>query len=167
MIPVIAIVGRPNVGKSTLFNVLTKSRQALVADLPGVTRDRIYGEGVVGGRDYFLIDTGGLSGESSGIDGMMLSQSEQAIDEATAIIFLVDARDGLNASDEAVAQYLRQKSKKVFLVVNKVDGIDERVATVDFYPLGLGEPYPISAAHQQGISHLMEPFQSKKNQKKH
>jgi len=156
MIPVIAIVGRPNVGKSTLFNVLTKSRQALVADLPGVTRDRIYGEGVVGGRDYFLIDTGGLSGESSGIDGMMLSQSEQAIDEATAIIFLVDARDGLNASDEAVAQYLRQKSKKVFLVVNKVDGIDERVATVDFYPLGLGEPYPISAAHQQGISHLME-----------
>jgi len=156
MVPVIALVGRPNVGKSTLFNVLTKTRQALVANLPGVTRDRIYGEGVVGDREYLLIDTGGLSGESEGIDGMMLSQSQQAIEEADAIIFLVDAREGLNASDEAVARYLRQKSKKVFLTVNKVDGLDDRIATVDFYPLGLGEPYPISAAHNQGIARLMD-----------
>jgi len=156
MIPVIAIVGRPNVGKSTLFNALTKTRQALVADMPGVTRDRIYGDGVVGGAPYLLVDTGGLTADHEGIDTLMLAQSRQAIAESQAIIFLVDAREGINVSDEEIAAYLRQQNKKVYLVVNKVDGLDERVALVDFYPLGLGEPHPIAAAHRQGVTQLME-----------
>jgi len=121
--PVIALVGRPNVGKSTLFNQLTRSRDALVANYPGLTRDRQYGIGVLGG-DYLVVDTGGLSGEGEIMDSLMASQTRQAINEATKIIWLVDAREGLLASDELIAKELRQTGKPVWIAVNKIDGMD-------------------------------------------
>jgi len=156
MLPVIAIVGRPNVGKSTLFNCLTKSRQALVADLPGLTRDRLYGQGQVGEKPYIVIDTGGLSGEEAGIDGHMASQAFQAVQEADWIFFMVDARAGVTPSDEWVASELRQYNKKIFLVVNKIDSMQSELATADFYSMGFGEPQGIAAAHQRGVPQLME-----------
>jgi len=156
MLPVIALVGRPNVGKSTLFNRLTKSRDALVADLPGVTRDRKYGEGKLGERDYIVIDTGGISGDEVGIDYAMAEQSLLAIDEADIVLFLVDGRAGLNPADEMIADHLRRNQKDCFLVVNKTDGIDENVAMADFYGLGLGQPLPIAAAHNRGLRVLVE-----------
>ncbi|WP_348682527.1 GTPase, partial [uncultured Cobetia sp.] len=122
MNPVIALVGRPNVGKSTLFNRLTKTRDALVADFPGLTRDRKYGTGKVGGKPYTVIDTGGISGDEEGIDLMMAGQSLAAIDEADIVLFMVDARAGLNMADEAIANHLRVNQKKTWLVVNKTDG---------------------------------------------
>ncbi len=156
MLPVIALVGRPNVGKSTLFNRLTRTRDALVAAIPGLTRDRKYGDGVVGPRPYIVVDTGGLSGDKDDLDGLMKQQAWQAIGEADLVLLLVDGREGLTASDEAVAGALRKTGKPVMLVVNKTDGIDPEVAMVDFYQLGLSEPWPIAATHGRGVDRLMK-----------
>ena len=162
MIPVIALVGRPNVGKSTLFNQLTRSRDALVANFPGLTRDRKYGEAKLGNRPYVVIDTGGISGDEHGIDSEMAEQSLVAIEEADAVLFLVDAREGLNAADEALARHLRQRNKAFHLVVNKIDGIDADVATADFYTLGVESMFSIAASHGRGvrtmIGEVMEQF---------
>lgn len=156
MTPVIALVGRPNVGKSTLFNRLTRSRDALVADFPGLTRDRKYGNGMLGGKAYTVIDTGGISGTEEGIDAAMAEQSLLAIDEADIVLFMVDARAGLNVADEAIANHLRVNQKKTWLVVNKVDGLEEHSAMADFWQLGLGDPYPIAAAHGRNVTSLIE-----------
>ncbi|MBN7796149.1 ribosome biogenesis GTPase Der [Parahaliea mediterranea] len=156
MIPVIALVGRPNVGKSTLFNQLTRSRDALVADFAGLTRDRKYGEARLGSRPYVVIDTGGISGDEDGIDSQMAGQSLQAIEEADAVLFLVDAREGLNAADEALARHLRQRNKAFYLVVNKIDGVDADLATSDFYSLGVEQMFAIAASHGRGVSAMIE-----------
>jgi len=156
MLPVIALVGRPNVGKSTLFNRVTRTRDALVADVPGLTRDRQYGDGRVGERPFIVIDTGGLSGEKDDLDGLMAQQAWQAIEEADLLFFLVDARDGLTAGDEAIATALRRTGKSLLLVVNKTDGVDVDSAMADFYALGLGETHPIAAAQGRGVAALMD-----------
>lgn len=156
MKPVIALVGRPNVGKSTLFNCLTRSRDALVADQPGLTRDRKYGEGRVGSKPYIVIDTGGLSGDENGLDVKMAGQVWQAVEEAQIIIFLVDAQEGLNALDHEIAKQLRPYNKRVHLVVNKIDGTNADVSVSDFYALGIGEPSGITASHGRGVTSLME-----------
>ena len=156
MLPVIALVGRPNVGKSTLFNRLTRSRDALVADLSGLTRDRKYGEGRLGERDYMVVDTGGISGDEDGIDYKMAEQSLVAIDEADMVLFLVDGRAGLNPADEMIADHLRRCEKESYLVVNKTDGLDPDVAMADFYGLGLSDPLPIAASHGRGVTQLVE-----------
>lgn len=156
MLPVIAIVGRPNVGKSTLFNCLTKSRDALVADWPGLTRDRLYGEGRLGDRSYIVVDTGGVGEQEVAIDNLMAGQTERAIQEADHILFLVDARSGLTAGDLSIAQSLRESGKPVSLVVNKVDGLNSAIVTSEFYALGLGEPYPIASAHGHGVTSMIE-----------
>ena len=155
MKPVIALVGRPNVGKSTLFNRLTRSRDALVADLPGLTRDRKYGSGKVGEKPYIVVDTGGLSGEE-GVDEVMADQVYQAISEASMVMFVVDARDGLTPGDEIIAAQLRNYNKPIQLVVNKTEGFDEDVATAEFQSMGLGMPHAIAAAHGRGVSRLMD-----------
>ena len=149
MKPVIALVGRPNVGKSTLFNRLTRTRDAIVVDQPGMTRDRQYGTAKFGERDTIVIDTGGLSGED-GIDELMEGQTLLAIEEADLVLFLVDARDGLNGGDEIIAARLRQLGKKILLIMNKSDGVNTDFLAADFYILGLGEPIPISAVHGRG-----------------
>ncbi len=156
MIPVIALVGRPNVGKSTLFNQLTRSRDALVANFPGLTRDRKYGEGRIGERPFIAIDTGGISGEEEGIDTHMADQSLAAIDEADVVCFMVDARAGVTPTDEQLANYLRQNSKNYHLVVNKVDGGNEDVAMADFYALGIEVLHPMTASQGRGIRNLIE-----------
>lgn len=156
MIPVIALVGRPNVGKSTLFNRLTKTRDALVANYPGLTRDRKYGEGEMHGRKFMLIDTGGITGEEEGIDTVMAEQSMLAIDEADAVLFIVDSRDGLTPTDRQLAKYLREKERKVYLVANKIDGINPDIATAEFFELGLEDVYPTTATHGRGVKSLME-----------
>ncbi|CUB04408.1 ribosome biogenesis GTPase Der [Marinomonas fungiae] len=156
MIPVIALVGRPNVGKSTLFNQLTRSRDALVADYPGLTRDRKYGDGKAGEHEFIVIDTGGISGDEQGIDEKMARQSLLAIEEADAVLFLVDGRHGLNPADEMIANHLRRSEKPVYLVVNKTDGINEDIALADFYALGMGELYPLAAAHGKGVRALID-----------
>ncbi len=156
MLPVIALVGRPNVGKSTLFNQLTRSRDALVADQPGLTRDRQYGIGKLGDRPYLVVDTGGISGDRDGIDALMEKQVLAAIDEADHLLFLVDARDGLTAGDEFIAERLRRTGKPVTLVVNKTDGLDPLGASSEFHALGLGEPKAIAAAQGRGVRSLIE-----------
>ncbi|RMG30371.1 MAG: ribosome biogenesis GTPase Der [Gammaproteobacteria bacterium] len=156
MLPVIALVGRPNVGKSTLFNRLTRSREALVADHPGLTRDRKYGLGRLGDRPYLVVDTGGLSGEEAGLDALMARQAWRAVEEADAVIFLVDAREGLTAADEAIAARLRRTGKRVWLAVNKTDGLDPELVRGDFFALGLGEPWPIAAVHGRGVRRLVD-----------
>lgn len=156
MLPVIALVGRPNVGKSTLFNRLTKTRDALVADYPGLTRDRKYGQAKYQGWHFILVDTGGISGDEQGIDAAMAEQSLQAVEEADVVMFLVDAREGLTAADEGIAKYLRTQGKVNFLVANKVDGIDGDSASAEFYALGLGEVHQIAASHGRGVVQLIE-----------
>jgi GTP-binding protein len=156
MLPVVALVGRPNVGKSTLFNYLTKTRDALVADYPGLTRDRQYGRVRRGQRDYFVVDTGGIVETSAGIDEQAMRQVQYALEEADLVLFLVDARDGLNVGDEAIAERLRKIGKPVFLVVNKIDRADLAVAAGEFHALGLGEPHAISASHALGIDALLD-----------
>ncbi len=156
MIPVFALVGRPNVGKSTLFNRLTKSRDALVANYPGLTRDRKYGEGEMLGRRFMLIDTGGITGEEEGIDSAMAEQSMLAIDEADAVLFIVDSRDGLTPTDRQLADYLREKQRKVYLVANKIDGVNPDIATAEFFELGIQNVYPTTATHGRGVKSLME-----------
>jgi GTP-binding protein len=155
MKPVIALVGRPNVGKSTLFNQLTKSRDALVADLPGLTRDRKYGDAKFENKSFIVIDTGGLGENDKGIDAYMAEQSRTAIAEADIILFLVDGRAGLIGSDELIAKELRTLNKKVHVVVNKVDGIQEEAAMAEFHRLGLGELFPIAASHGRGVHQMM------------
>ena len=156
MIPVIALVGRPNVGKSTLFNRLTRTRDAIVADFPGLTRDRKYGRGTALEKKFITIDTGGISGNEEGIDSEMAGQSLAAIEEADAVMFMVDAREGLNATDQALAQHLRQSNKSFHLVVNKIDGLDENVALGDFYSLGVESMYAIAASHGRGVRSMIE-----------
>jgi GTP-binding protein len=156
MLPVIALVGRPNVGKSTLFNRMTHSRDALVADFPGLTRDRKYGDGKAGDRPFIVIDTGGLSGEDADLSGLMAQQAWQAVEEADLVLFMVDARAGLNSLDEAVATALRRTGKPHILVANKTDGIDADSALADFHSLGLGDPVALSASHGRGMSQLMQ-----------
>ena len=155
MLPVIALVGRPNVGKSTLFNRLTRSRDALVADQPGLTRDRKYGLGRVGERPYVVVDTGGISGNRDGVESLMDRQVRLAIEEADHILYLVDAREGLTGGDEAIAAELRRTGKPVTLVVNKSESLDRELAAAEFHALGLGEPVPISAAHGRGVKPLV------------
>lgn len=155
MLPVIALVGRPNVGKSTLFNYLTKSREALVADYPGLTRDRQYGRVKHGKRACLVVDTGGIADDAEGIESLAGKQVRIALEEADVVFFLVDARAGLSVSDKVIAENLRKLNKPVILVVNKTDGIDSNVAAADFYSLALGEPVPISAAHGRGVPQLL------------
>ncbi len=155
MLPVIALVGRPNVGKSTLFNYLTRSREALVADYPGLTRDRKYGRVKRGDRDCLVVDTGGISDESDGIDSIAKKQVQLALEEADIVFFMVDAREGMNSSDEAIAESLRKLDKPVVLVTNKIDGLNAAIATVDFYSLALGEPVQIAATHGRGVKELL------------
>ncbi|MFZ5538925.1 MAG: ribosome biogenesis GTPase Der [Pseudomonadota bacterium] len=156
MKPVVAIVGRPNVGKSTLFNRLTRSRAALVADFPGLTRDRHYGEGRVGPLPYIAIDTGGFEPVAhDGIVKEMAGQAEAAIAESDVVIFVLDARDGLTAHDRRIAERLRVAGRRVVLAVNKAEGLPPE-ASAEFHELGLGEPHPISAAHGDGVGALME-----------
>ncbi|ODN43804.1 ribosome biogenesis GTPase Der [Piscirickettsia litoralis] len=156
MLPVVALVGRPNVGKSTLFNRLTKSRDALVHDQPGVTRDRQYGEGRLGQKPFIVIDTGGVGEHDGSIDQKMLTQSWQAALEADVVLFLVDGRVGMTGVDEEIAQKLREIHKKVYLVVNKTDGIDASVASAEFYALGFADLYSIAASHGRGVLSLIE-----------
>lgn len=156
MIPVIAIVGRPNVGKSTLFNRLTRSKDALVADYAGLTRDRKYGEAVFQERRVMLVDTGGLTGQEEGIDAAMAEQSLLAVQEADAVLFMLDCRDGLTPVDEQIAAQLRQYNKKIFVVANKIDGLSHDVVTAPFYELGLGEVFGVAASHGRGTNNLLE-----------
>jgi len=155
--PVIALVGRPNVGKSTLFNRLTRSRDAIVHDLPGVTRDRHYGEGRAGERSFIAIDTGGLEpGAAEGIFFEMARQAEQAIAEADAVIFVVDGRSGVASADREIAARLRKLKSRLWLAVNKTEGMQADSATAEFHELGLGAPAAISSAHGEGVRELME-----------
>ncbi len=157
MKPTVVIVGRPNVGKSTLFNRLTRSRDAIVADAPGITRDRHYGEGKVGGKPYLVVDTGGLEAVSKGsIYEEMARQARQAVDEADAVLFVVDARAGLAAQDREIGAELRRSGRRIWLVVNKAEGMARAAVTADFHALGLGEPLAISAEHGEHVSDLME-----------
>ena len=157
MLPVIAIVGRPNVGKSALFNRVTRSRDAIEADMPGLTRDRHYGRGRLGGKPYLVVDTGGF--EPVGAEGIfheMARQARQAVDECDAVLFVVDARSGLVPQDRAIADELRKTGRRLFLVVNKAEGMARAVAGAEFHALGLGEPLPVSAAHGENVADLME-----------
>jgi len=156
MKPVIALVGRPNVGKSTLFNRLTRSRDALVADLPGLTRDRHYGEGRIGERPFLVIDTGGFEPVAKeGIMHEMALQTRQAVAEADVVVFIVDGRQGLTPHDKTITDFLRKSGRNVMLVVNKSEGMKYTSVTADFYELGMGDPYVISAAHGDGVTDLV------------
>jgi GTPase len=157
MKPVVALVGRPNVGKSTLFNRLTKSRDALVADIPGLTRDRHYGHGRLGSKAYLVIDTGGFEPDAkSGIVSEMARQAEQAIAEADVVIFLTDGRAGVTGHDHTIAEMLRKAGRRVLLAVNKTEGMTTSGVANEFYELGLGAPYAISSAHGDGVRELLE-----------
>ncbi|MGR6981732.1 ribosome biogenesis GTPase Der [Testudinibacter sp. P27/CKL/0425] len=168
MTPVIALVGRPNVGKSTLFNRLTRTRDALVADFPGLTRDRKYGHAHIGGHDFIVIDTGGIDGTEEGVEEKMAEQSLLAIDEADVVLFMVDARAGLTPPDIGIAHYLRQREKTTVVVANKTDGIDADSHCAEFYQLGLGDIAQIAAAQGRGVNNLIEdvlaPFAEKLQQ---
>ena len=152
---VVSLVGRPNVGKSTLFNILTKSRDALVADYPGLTRDRQYGRFQFKSVDIIVIDTGGLSGESEELDSHMEKQTRLAVDESDVILFMVDAREGLTPADEVIADSLRRTGKQVKLIVNKTDGLDARTVASEFFSLGLGQPLSIAASQNRGIQTML------------
>ncbi len=156
MLPAIALVGRPNVGKSTLFNRFTRTRDALVADLPGLTRDRQYGHATLQDHPFIIIDTGGITGGELGVDGLMAEQSMQAVKEADITLFLVDARAGLTNVDEEFAQQLRSENKRIHLVVNKIDGLNEDLVLSEFYELGFESVSPIAAAHGRGVNKLIE-----------
>lgn len=156
MIPVIVLVGRPNVGKSTLFNRLTRTQDALVADFPGLTRDRQYGDAQFENKAFIVVDTGGIGVENIVVDELMSKQSQKALEEANIILFLVDGRAGLTGIDEAIAVNLRKINKPIFLVVNKIDGLDEEIVQAEFQSLGFSEVHPISASHGRGIVSLLE-----------
>ncbi|MCK6419894.1 MAG: ribosome biogenesis GTPase Der [Aquabacterium sp.] len=157
MKPVIALVGRPNVGKSTLFNRLTRTRDAIVADFAGLTRDRHYGDGHQGGREFIVIDTGGFEPEKpTGIVAAMARQTQQAVAEADVVVFVVDARSGVSGQDHDIARYLRTANKRVVLAVNKAEGMLDAPQLAEFHELGMGEPHAVSAAHGQGIRSLLD-----------
>lgn len=157
MKPTVVIVGRPNVGKSTLFNRLTRSRNAVVADAPGVTRDRHYGEGRLGHKSYLVVDTGGFEPVAKdGIFREMARQARQAVDEADAVLFVVDARAGLTAQDREIGEELRRSGRKIWLVVNKAEGLNHMAAAAEFHALGLGEPLGISAEHGDYVGDLVD-----------
>jgi len=156
MLPTIAIVGRPNVGKSTLFNVLTRTRDALVADFSGLTRDRKFGRGVVGDRDYLVIDTGGLTAGEADIDDMVTEQALLAVEEADSVLFIVDGRAGLTGEDQEIAQRLRTYSRKIHLVINKSEGLERAMVSAEFHQLGFPHLHVIAAAHGRGIGDMIE-----------
>ena len=157
MKPVVAIVGRPNVGKSTLFNRLTKSRDAIVADFAGLTRDRHYGDARFGEHDFIVVDTGGFEPDKPvGVVAEMAKQTKQAVAEADAVIFVVDVRTGVSGQDHDIARYLRSANKRVFVAVNKAEGMSDSPHLAEFHELGMGEPHPVSAAHGQGIRSLVD-----------
>ena len=157
MKPVIALVGRPNVGKSTLLNRLTRSRDAIVADFAGLTRDRHYGDGRQGGREFIVIDTGGFEPEKpTGIVAAMARQTQQAVAEADVVVFVVDARAGVGGQDHDISRYLRTANKRVVLAVNKAEGMLDGPQLAEFHELGMGEPHAVSAAHGQGIRSLLD-----------
>ncbi len=156
MLPVIALVGRPNVGKSTLFNRLTRTRDALVASFPGLTRDRQYGKGAIGDFDYLVVDTGGLSGDEEGIDGPMADQARQAIGEADIVLFMVDSKDGRTAGDENIASFLRERDIPCLLVANKIDGQNPDFVAGEFFALGMGAPLFVSASNGTGVRQLID-----------
>lgn len=156
MLPVIALVGPPNVGKSTLFNYLTRSREALVADWPGLTRDRQYGRIQRGEYPWLVVDTGGISDSGEELSRIALRQINHAIDEADLILFLVDARAGMNAADEMIAEHLRKTNKPILVIANKVDGLNAQTAGLEFNALGLGSPIPIAASHGMGVPALLD-----------
>jgi GTP-binding protein len=156
MKPVIALVGRPNVGKSTLFNRLTKTRDAIVADFPGLTRDRKYGDGKLGEKEFIVIDTGGLNGEDENLDFKMAKQTELAIEEANCLFFIVDAKDGVHVEDQRIAEYLRKFNKKTLMIVNKIDGLSEQEAMLDFYQMGVGTPLAIAASQGRGVTQMID-----------
>ncbi|MBL8275461.1 MAG: ribosome biogenesis GTPase Der [Pelomonas sp.] len=157
MKPVIALVGRPNVGKSTLFNRITKTRDAIVADFPGLTRDRHYGDARFGDIEFIVVDTGGFEPERpSGVVAEMAKQTRAAVAEADVVIFVADIRSGLSAQDQDIARYLRTQGKRALLAVNKAEGMSDSPALAEFHELGMGEPHPVSAAHGQGVRSLLE-----------
>src|SRR5450759_1888405 len=157
MKPVVVLVGRPNVGKSTLFNRLTKTRDAIVADYPGLTRDRHYGHGRGGGNPYLVIDTGGFEPVTkTGIMAAMAKQTRQAMDEADVIIFIVDGREGLLPDDQTIAELIRKSGRRYLLAVNKAEGMMRERVVADFFELGLSEPLPISSAHGENVQELIE-----------
>ncbi len=161
LLPVLALVGRPNVGKSTLFNRLTRSRDALVANLPGLTRDRQYGQAEYQGQPYIVIDTGGITGDEEGVDGKMARQSMQAAEEADVVLFLTDARAGVTPSDYAIVEQLRLLNKTTILVVNKTDGVDSETALAEFFDIGFGEPEGIAATQGRGVKQLLDKIFSR------
>ncbi|HET9694996.1 MAG TPA: ribosome biogenesis GTPase Der, partial [Steroidobacteraceae bacterium] len=156
MLPVVALVGRPNVGKSTLFNALTHTRDALVADVPGLTRDRKYGYARHGGRSCVVIDTGGLVETVQGIERLMAEQTLKAVEEADRVLFVVDAREGCSPQDLHVADVLRRSGKPVLVVANKSEGLEDEIAQADFHRFGFGEPVAVSSAHKQNLDLLFE-----------
>ena len=156
MLSTVTLVGRPNVGKSTLFNALTRTRDALVADLPGLTRDRRYGYAHVRGRDVVVVDTGGLTGDGDAISKLISDQAALAIGESDVVVLVLDARTGLTGADQRIADRLRRSGKPIVLAANKTDGLDETVATAEFHMLGIGEPVPIAAVHRRGIGRLAD-----------
>ncbi len=163
MKPVIALVGRPNVGKSTLFNKLTRSQDALVADMPGLTRDRQYGDGKVGGWPYLVVDTGGLSGEPESLDEKMAEQTLEAINEADLVVFMVDGRSGKTPVDDDIADMLRRRAGPLLLCVNKIDGVGEDKAMLDFYSLGFDAVIPAAASHNRGVASLVDKIAKELN----
>jgi GTP-binding protein len=176
MKPTVVIVGRPNVGKSTLFNRLTRTREAIVVDSPGITRDRHYGEGRVGPKSYLVVDTGGFEPVAKdGIYHQMARQTRQAVDEADVVLFIVDARAGLTAQDREIGEELRRSGRKIWIIVNKAEGMNSAMSTAEFHALGLGEPLAISAAHGEYVSDLMDlvleefsaPDRDKEDESKH
>jgi GTP-binding protein len=156
MLPVVAIVGKPNVGKSTLFNRLTASRAALVSDFPGMTRDRQYGQANIDKQRFIIIDTGGMTDSADALDKLITAQALQAIGEADKVLFVVDGRHGLTTEDQAIVDKIRPLRKPIYLVVNKTEGQDTALYASDYFRLGLGTPYPIAAAHGKGITPLLE-----------
>ncbi len=162
MIPVVALIGRPNVGKSTLFNVFTRSRDAIVANQPGLTRDRQYGVGERTGKTFIVVDTGGLSGEKQDLDDLMARQTRLAIDEADEVVFIVDARDGLTNGDRAIVDLVRKSGKSCHVVINKIDGFDPDQVQADFFTLGFEKLHSIAAAHRKGtgllLDNLLQPY---------
>lgn len=156
MLPVVAIVGRPNVGKSTLFNRLTRSRHALTSSFPGTTRDRQFGQVNLDDRQFIIIDTGGISAQKDAIDTLITEQALNAVDESTSVIFLIDGREGITTEDKGIADILRKCGKKIYLVVNKIEGLDPTDSLNDAYELGMGKPIGIAAVHGTGITKLIE-----------
>ena len=154
MLSTIALVGRPNVGKSTLFNALTRTRDALVADLPGLTRDRRYGYVRIHGREVVVVDTGGLVDDRDPISRLVSDQAGLAVEESDVVVLVLDARTGLTGADQRIADRLRRRGKPILVAANKIDGLDETVAPAEFHALGLGEPIPIAALHRRGIGRI-------------